>query len=122
MKNGVGGFDVHSDWAGEEGGKVDKDERGDVDGVESVDPEASEDGSGDRGGSLNSSGSSTSGTARVTSVRVMKKYASFRTVKMTRTVLTDIKVAIITQERQWMTTERNDTTQVASITLKRGSE
>ena len=68
------------------------------------------------------SGSSTSGAARVTSVRVMKKYASFRTVKMTRTVLTDIKVAIITQERQWMTTERNDTTQVASITLKRGSE
>ena len=49
------------------------DERGDVDGVESVDPEVSEDGSGDRGGSLNSSRSSTSGTARATSVRVMKK-------------------------------------------------
>ena len=55
---------------GPEDGKVVGDESGDVDGVESVDPEASEDGSGDRGGSLNSSGSSTSGTARV---RVMKK-------------------------------------------------
>ena len=47
MKNGVGGFDVHSDRAREEDGEVDGDERGDVDGVESVDPEASEDGSGD---------------------------------------------------------------------------
>ena len=73
VKNGVGGFEVHSDLAGEEGVEVAGDERGDVDGVESVDPEVSEDGSGDRGGSLNSSGSSTSGTARVTSVRVMKK-------------------------------------------------
>ena len=71
-KEGVGEFDVHSDRPGDEAGEVDGDERGDVDGVESVDPEASEDGSGDRGGSLNSSGSSTSGTARV---RVMKKYA-----------------------------------------------
>ena len=69
-KEGVGGFDVHSDRPGDEDGDVDGDERGDVDGVESVDPEASEDGSGDRGGSLNLSGSSTSGTARV---RVMKK-------------------------------------------------
>ena len=73
MKNGVGGFDVHSDRAGEEDGEVVGDESGDVDGVESVDPEVLEDGSGDRGGLLNSSGSSTSGTARVTSVRVMKK-------------------------------------------------
>ena len=71
-KEGVGGFDVHSDRPGDEAGEVDGDERGDVDGVERVDPEASEDGSGDAGGSWNSSGSSTSGTARV---RVMKKYA-----------------------------------------------
>ena len=47
MKNGVGGFDVHSDRVGEEDGEVVGDESGDVDGVESVDPEASEDGSGD---------------------------------------------------------------------------
>ena len=73
MKDGVGGFDVHSDRPGEEDGEVVVDVSGDVDGVESVDPEVSEDGSGDRGGSLNLSGSSTSGTARVTSVRVMKK-------------------------------------------------
>ena len=91
MKEGVGGFDVHSDRAGEEDGEVVGDESGDVDGVESDDPEASEDGSGDCGGSLNTSGSSTSGTARVTSVRVMKKYASFRTVKMTRTVFDKYK-------------------------------
>jgi hypothetical protein len=71
-KEGVGGFDVHSDRPGDEDGDVDGDESGDVDGVERVDSEVSEDGSGDRGGSLNSSGSSTSGTARV---RVMKKYA-----------------------------------------------
>ena len=71
-KEGVGGFDVHSDRPGDEAGEVDGDERGDVDGVERVDPEASEDGSGDAGGSRISSGSSTSGTARV---RVMKKYA-----------------------------------------------
>ena len=71
-KEGVGGFDVHSDRPGDEDGEVDGDERGDVDGVEKVDPEASEDGSGDAGGSRNSSGSLTSGTARV---RVMKKYA-----------------------------------------------
>ena len=43
-----------------------------MDGVDREEPEASEDGSGDAGGSTNSSGSSTSGTARV---RVMKKYA-----------------------------------------------
>ena len=71
-KEGVGGFDVHSDRPGDEDGDVDGDERGDVDGVERVDPEASEDGSGDAGGSWNSSGRSASGTARV---RVMKKYA-----------------------------------------------
>ena len=71
-KEGVGGFDVHSDRPGDEDGEADGDEMGDVDGVERVDPEASEDGSGERGGSTNSSGSSTSGTARV---RVMKKYA-----------------------------------------------
>ena len=71
-KEGVGGFDVHSDRPGDEDGDVDGDESGDVDGVESVDPEASEDGSGDAGGSWNSSGRSASGTARV---RVMKKYA-----------------------------------------------
>ena len=47
VKDGVGGFDVHSDRAGEEDGEVVGDESGDVDGVESVDPEASEDGSGD---------------------------------------------------------------------------
>ena len=70
-KEGVGGFDVHSDWLGEEYGEADGDESGDVDGVERVELEA-EDGSGDAGGSWNSSGSSTSGTARV---RVMKKYA-----------------------------------------------
>ena len=70
--DGVGGFDVHSDRPGDEDGDVDGDESGDVDGVERVDSEASEDGSGDAGGSWNSSGSSTSGTARV---RVMKKYA-----------------------------------------------
>ena len=71
-KNGVGGFDVHSDRPGDEDGEVDGDERGDVDGVERVDSEAPEDGSGDAGGSWNSSGRSASGTARV---RVMKKYA-----------------------------------------------
>ena len=71
-KEGVGGFDVHSDRPGDEDGDVDGDERGDVDGVERVDSEASEDGSGDAGGSWNSSGRSASGTARV---RVMKKYA-----------------------------------------------
>ena len=48
---------------------------GDVDGIESVDPDASEEGSGDLGGSSKTSGSSTSGAARATSVRVMKKYA-----------------------------------------------
>ena len=88
-------MDVHfdrGDDAGEEDGGVAGDESGDVDGVERDNPEASEDGSGDCGGSLNTSGSSTSGTARESSVRVMKKYASFRTVKMTRTVLTNIKV------------------------------
>ena len=72
LKEGVGGFDVHSDRPGDEDGDVDGDESGDVDGVEREDPEASEDGFGDAGGSWNSSGSSTSGTARV---RVMKKYA-----------------------------------------------
>ena len=71
-KDGVGGFDVHSDGPGDEAGEVDGDERGDVDGVDTDEPEASDDGSGDAGGSRNSSGSSTSGTARV---RVMKKYA-----------------------------------------------
>ena len=71
-KEGVGGFEVHSDRLGDEYGEVDGDESGDVDGVERVELEASEDGSGDAGGSWNSSGSSTSGTARV---RVMKKYA-----------------------------------------------
>ena len=71
-KEGVGGFDVHSDRPGDEYGEVDGDESGDDDGVEGVEFEASEDGSGDAGGSWNSSGSSTSGTARV---RVMKKYA-----------------------------------------------
>ena len=99
-------MDVQSDRgddAGEEDSEVVGDESGDVDGVESDDPEASEDGSGNRGGSSNTSGSSTSGTARVPSAPVMKKYASFRTVKMTRTVLTDIKVAISTQEGQCKT-------------------
>ena len=70
--DGVGGFDVHSDRPGDEHGEVDGDESGDDDGVERVEFEAPEDGSGDAGGSWNSSGSSTSGTARV---RVMKKYA-----------------------------------------------
>ena len=67
-KEGVGGFDVHSDRPGEDDG----DESGDEDGVERVEFEAPEDGSGDAGGSWNSSGRSASGTARV---RVMKKYA-----------------------------------------------
>ena len=71
-KEGVGGFDVHSDRPGDEDGDVDGDESGDVDGVERVDSEASEDGSGDAGGSWNSSGRSASGTARV---RVIKKCA-----------------------------------------------
>ena len=70
-KDGVGGFDVQLDRVGEDDGDV----SGDVDGVESVDPEASEEGSGDLGGSSKVSGSSTSGAARATSVRVMKKYA-----------------------------------------------
>ena len=74
MKDGVGGFDVQSDQFGDEDGE-DGDVSGDVDGVESVDPEASEEGSGDLGGSVKVSGSSTSGAARATSVRVMKKYA-----------------------------------------------
>ena len=118
-------MDVHSDRgddAGEEDGEVVGDESGDVDGVESDDPEASEDGSGDCGGSLNTSRSSTSGTARVTSVRVMKKYASFRTVKMTRTVLTNIKVGDYHIRKTASNTKRNGTTQVASITLKRRSQ
>ena len=46
-RNGVGGLDVHSDRAGEDDGEVVGDVSGNVDGVESVDPEASEDGSGD---------------------------------------------------------------------------
>ena len=71
-KDGVGGFDVQSEGLGDEAGEVDGDERGDVDGVDTDKPEASDEGSGDAGGSRNSSGSSTSGTARV---RVMKKYA-----------------------------------------------
>ena len=69
---GVGGLDVHSDRPGDEHGEVDGDESGDDDGVERVESEASEDGSGDAGGSWNSSGRSASGTARV---RVMKKCA-----------------------------------------------
>ena len=75
MKDGVGGFDVQSDRFGDEDGEDDGDVSGDVDGVESVDPDASEEGSGDLGGSSKTSGSSTSGAARATSVRVMKKYA-----------------------------------------------
>ena len=71
-KEGVGGFDVHSDRPGDEYGEVDGDESGDDDGVERVEFEASEDGSGDAGGSWNSSGRSASGTVRV---RVMKKCA-----------------------------------------------
>ena len=51
---------------------MEKSRGGDEDGVERVEFEASEDGSGDAGGSWNSSGRSASGTARV---RVMKKYA-----------------------------------------------
>ena len=69
---GVGGFDVHSDRPGDEPGEVDGDESGDEDGVERVESEAPEYGSGDAGGSRNSSGRSASGTARV---RVMKKHA-----------------------------------------------
>ena len=45
---------------------------------------------------------------------------SFRTVKMTRTVLIDIKVAMVTQEDS-AKHKRNDKTQLAGITLKRGS-
>ena len=71
-KDGVGGFDVQSEGLGDEAGEVDGDERGDVDGVDTDELEASDDGSGDAGGSRNSSGSSTSWTARVC---VMKKYA-----------------------------------------------
>ena len=63
-KDGVGGFDVHSEGPGDEAGEVDGDERGDVDGVDTDEPEASDDGSGDAGGLRNSSGSSTFGTAR----------------------------------------------------------
>ena len=87
-----------------------------MEGVESDELESSEDGSGDRGGSSNTSGSSTIGTARVPEVRVMKKYASFRTVKMTRTVLTNIKVGDYHIRKTADNTKRNGTTQVKSIT------
>ena len=101
-KQGVGGLDVQSDRgddAGEEDGEIVGEESGDIEGVESDELESSEDGSGDRGGSSNTSGSSTTRTARVPSAHVMKKYASFRTVKMTRAAFDKHKSGRLSHEK-----------------------
>ena len=74
-------MDVQSergDDAGEEDGEVVGDESGDVEGVESDDPKASEDRSGDHGGSSKTSGSSTTGTARAPATSGMKNDTYFR--------------------------------------------
>ena len=79
-------MDVQSkrgDNAGEEDGEVVSDESGDGEGVESNEFESSEDGSGDRGGSSKTSGSSTTGTARVPAASGMKNNTYFRSENAT---------------------------------------
>ena len=74
-------MDVQSDRgddAEEEDGEVVGDEIGDVEGVESDESESPDDGSGERGGSLKTSGRSTTGAAREPSARVMKNNTYFR--------------------------------------------
>ena len=95
-------MDVQSDRgddAGEEDGEVVGEESGDMEGVESDELESLEDGSGDRGGSSKTSGSSMTGTACVPSAHVMKKYAYFRTVKMTRAVFDINKSGRLSHEK-----------------------
>ena len=83
MKNGVSGFDVHSDRVGEEDGEVVGDESGDVEGVESDEFVSPDDGSGNRGGSSKTSGSSTTGTARAPAASGMKNNTYFRSENAT---------------------------------------
>ena len=86
VKHGVGGLDVQSDRgddAGEEDGEVVGDESGDVEGVENDKSASLEDGSGNRGGSSKTSGSSTTGTARAPAASGMKNNTYFRSENAT---------------------------------------